>query len=663
MALLVRPGIEPLCRHAVGRLGRAPKHRRPVLRTLAVNVKAQLDQAAGLAASGRDADAAATVQRVLDANPQEPNALRLAGLLAVRAGDVERGIASLRKAVAAAPRFFGAARDLSRAWQMHADGLFEAGRDEEARTAQQRAIEADPFFELMGRAARASSQGRDQEAEDSYRKILKADQDHVHALVGLANIAIDRNAPQDADRLLARAMAVSRHMSHVHRALARLAMSRSQVAEAESAALRATELNPEQAACWTTLGTVQAGGLKQSAAVASFERALAIDPGASRVRLSLGHVHKALGNTEASIAAYRDALRSDPALGEAWWSLADLKTYRFADHEADAMAKALHGSELGQRDRAAMHFALGKACEDRERDAEAFAHYRQGNDLRREMESFNADRFAAQCDRLRSAFATPRRRPRRLRWRGRPRPVFVVGLPRSGSTLVDQILSSHSRVQGTMELPHVLGYVREFERNAQGYPACIERLSPDQLRALGDRYLEETRPYRGDAPVFVDKMPNNFLHLGLIAKMLPEALFVDSRRHPMACCFSIYKQNFARGQVFGYGLDTLAVYYRGYVRLMRHWQKVLPGRVHRVIYERLVDDTEGETRRLLRHCGLPFEAGCLRFYESDRVVRTASAEQVRQPIYQSAKAHWQRFENELGPLADALGDVLGSWDK
>ena len=621
-----------------------------------------LNHAAKLASAGRDTDAKTVVQRVLAANPEEPNALRLLGLLHVRAGDYRAGIGRLQRALAVAPRSVDVGRDLVRAWQRHGDGLFEAGRADEAREAQRQAIACDPYFDIVRRAAQASAEGRARDAEAAYRDILKAYADHVHALVGLATVAIDRNAPDDAERLLARAMAVSPNMSHVHRALARLAMSRSRYDEAEASALRATTLNPEQAECWTTLGTVQAWGLKQAEAVESFERALAIDPKAARVRLSLGHVHKALGNAQASIDAYRGAVAANPALGEAWWSLADLKTYRFGEDEVKAMQATLDQADLTSRDRAATHFALGKAFEDRGAADTAFDHYDKGNDLRRRQEAFKAERFVAQCGRLREAFASVSRPARPTGSAPGPRPVFVVGLPRSGSTLVDQILSSHSRVQGTMELPHVLGYVRELERGPDGYPGCMARMTPEDLADLGKRYLVETAAYRADAPYFVDKMPNNFLHIGLIAAMLPQAIFVDSRRHPMACCFSIYKQNFARGQVFGYGLDTLAVYYRNYVDLMRHWQAVLPGRVHRVIYERLVDDTEGETRRLLAHCDLAFEPGCLRFFESDRVVRTASAEQVRQPIYRSAKSHWRQFEAQLAPLAEGLGDALSTWD-
>ena len=639
----------------------------------AVDVTAQLDHAAASLRAGHAARAKRAVQDVLAVQPGNPRARHLLGAVLARQGDFPNAIEHLQAAARTMPRQRAVAADLAAVWQRHADALFAEGRDDDARAAQREAISCDPFFPDIRAAIQAGAEGRGREAETGYRDVLKADPNHIHALVGLANIAIDRNAADDAERLLRRAMSVSANVSHVHRALARLAMSRSRFPEAEAAAQRAVELNRELAESWTTLGTVLAWGLKQAEAASAFERALAINPKQPRVHLSLGHVHKALGNSEASIRAYRDAAGADAGLGEAWWSLADLKTYRFTDSERNAMLTAQNRKDLFGRDRAALHFALGKAFEDRGEVDKAFDHYRRGNDLRASRESFNVERFEAQCDRLRRAFtattlAEKRGAPRRLgdasagaRQSGTPTPIFVIGLPRSGSTLVDQILSSHSRVQGTMELPHVLGYVRELERG-DGYPDAIKQMPPEDLRALGNRYLAETASHRGDAPHFVDKMPNNFLHVGLIACMLPQALFVDTRRHPLGCAFSIYKQNFARGQSFSYRLDTLAAYYMGYLQMMRHWQSVLPGRVHRVIYERMVDNTEAETRHLLAHCGLPFEESCLRFFETDRVVRTASAEQVRQPIYTTAKEHWQAFQPHLSPLESSLGDALQTWD-
>lgn len=640
-----------------------------------MNETADLDRAAAQLRAGNPGRAARLARRVLEGRPGHGRALHLLGAAQARQGDLRGAIASLRASLNGSPGSRAAAADLAAVWLRESDRLFAAGEDRRAREAQRHAVRADPFFSRMRDAIGAAAAGRPRDAETAYREILKQDPAHIHALVGLANIAIDRNAPDDAERLLQRAMAASPNMSHVHRALSRLAMARSLFAEAEAAARRAVDLDPDLAESWTSLGTVLAWGLRQADAAEAFSRALEIDPNQPRVLLSLGHVHKALGNSADSVRAYRASAAADPGLGEAWWSLADLKTYRFGDDEVGEMRSALGKPSLFGRDRAALHFALGKALEDRGEADDAFAHYRQGNDLRREHESFDVGRFEAQCRRLRATFSPGLlAAKRRDASAADPVPVFVVGLPRSGSTLVDQILSSHSRVRGTMELPHVLGYVRELERGSaatgsdpgaagDGYPGCVAAMAPERFEALGRRYLAETAAYRGDAPWFVDKMPNNFLHIGLIACMLPQAVFVDTRRHPLACAFSIYKQNFARGQAFGYGFDSLAAYYRNYVAMMAHWEEALPGRVHRVVYERMVDHTEGETRRLLRHCGLDFEPACLRFFETDRVVRTASAEQVRQPIYSDAKTHWRAFERHLEPLAEALGEVMETWER
>ena len=414
------------------------------------------------------------------------------------------------------------------------------------------------------------------------------------------------------------------------------------------------ELNPELADAWTTLGTVYAWGLKQRDAAEAFGKSLEIAPRQPRVLLSLGHVRKTLGETEASVRAYRDGLAMEPRLGEAWWSLADLKTQAFSDADVEAMQETMGDEGVPERERAALRFALGKAFEDRGDVEAAFEHYRTGNAIRHRHERFNVERFERQCDALRETFTAETLEARRAALVEGPIPIFVIGLPRSGSTLVDQILSSHSAVQGTMELPHILGYVRELDPRGAGRGGATRLACTRCPRSVSRTWAAATwtrpSPTTAARRTSWTRLPNNFMHVGLIARMLPDAVFVDTRRHPLGCCFSIYKQNFARGQTFGYDLGTLAAYYRNYVDVMAHWDAVLPGRVHRVVYERLVDDTESETRRLLAHCGLPFEEACLRFHETERVVRTASAEQVRQPIYRDAKTHWQAYEAHLGPL-------------
>ncbi len=331
------------------------------------------------------------------------------------------------------------------------------------------------------------------------------------------------------------------------------------------------------------------------------------------------------------------------------------------------MRAQLERSDLTQEDRFHFHFALGKAAEDAKEYADSFGHYATGNRLRQEAVPYDGDTITENVRRSRALFTPDFFAARRGAGSPAPDPIFIVGLPRSGSTLVEQILSSHSAIEGTMELPDVVGIVKELSgrhrrSEVSKYPEVLESLEPDALRELGERYLQQTRVQRKtDAPYFIDKLPNNWAHVGLIHLILPNAKIIDARRHPLSCCFSGFKQHFARGQNFTYSLADIGRYYADYVALMAHYDAVLPGRVHRVFYERMVDDTESEVRRLLDYCGLPFEDACLRFYENDRAVRTASSEQVRQPIFRDAVEHWRNYEPWLDPLKAALGPVLDAY--
>jgi hypothetical protein len=353
--------------------------------------------------------------------------------------------------------------------------------------------------------------------------------------------------------------------------------------------------------------------------------------------------------------------------GEAWWSLANLKTFRFEPGDLATMRALLGQEGLTEADRFHFHFAIGKALEDMGDWEGSFRHYEQGNRLRRALIRYEADENTTRKDRSKTLFSRKFFEERQNFGSPAADPVFIVGLPRSGSTLLEQILSSHSAVEGTMELPDVIAITRELgERKSRSqeskYPEVLATFGAGDLRALGERYLAQTRVQRKTAaPYFIDKMPNNFAHVGLIHLMLPNAKIIDARRHPLACCFSAFKQHFARGQHFTFDLVELGRYYRDYVELMAHFDEALPGRIHRVLYERMIDDTEPEVRRLLDYCGLPFEEGCLRFYENERAVRTASSEQVRQPIYREGVDHWRHFEPWLGPLKEALGPVLETY--
>ena len=438
-------------------------------------------------------------------------------------------------------------------------------------------------------------------------------------------------------------------------------IARGRLVEAEAAISEALALCPDVAAHWVALASVHSRLQRPQAALDAYRAAERLDPGVPLLHLSIGHVLKTLGRRAECERTYRECVEADPASGEAYWSLADLKTYRFDDAEIRAMQAAVRSGAGGAPNQSRLHFALGRAWEQRGAADRAFAHYATGNTLRYRKSPFDAEAFEAKCRRVIEAFDTSFVG----RWPGSgcadPDPIFIVGLPRSGSTLVEQILSSHPDIEGTMELPNVPMYIGDFERlagNGDAYPESAVASPATTFRRLGQRYLAETRPLRTGRPRFIDKLPNNFLHIGLIHAMLPNATIIDVRRNPMDSCFSCYKQNFAAGQRFTYDLATLGRYYRQYLELMDHWDRVLPGRVLHLSYEDLVRDPEPAVRRLLTHCGVPFDARCLDFHRNDRPVRTASSEQVRQPLYESGIGQYRAFERHLRPLRAALGPCL-----
>jgi hypothetical protein len=387
-------------------------------------------------------------------------------------------------------------------------------------------------------------------------------------------------------------------------------------------------------------------------------------PDDESVWMSYGHQFRIAGRLADAIAAYRRATELAPEFGEAWYALANLKTFRFTAEDIAAMQAQLARSELGNADRLHFEFALGKAFEDKKDYEASFAHYARGNALRRASVSYDESsttQFVERCEALftpeffasRAGVGCPARDP-----------IFIIGLPRSGSTLLEQILASHSLVEGTRELPDVPGFALELgilgtNERPPSYPQSLSALSSADLTALGERYLAQTRPHRIQGRrYFIDKMPNNFLHIGLVQLILPNARIVDARRSPLGCCFANFKQHFQSGVWFSYSLRDVSHYYRDYVRLMAHFDAVLPGRVHRVVYENLVTDFDSEVRRLLDYCGLPFEEQCLRFYETRRSIQTVSSEQVRTPLYGDGVDQWRHYEPWLGELKEALGDLV-----
>ncbi|HSR65943.1 MAG TPA: sulfotransferase [Xanthomonadaceae bacterium] len=583
-----------------------------------------------------DVDGAlAILQPLAQQHPQWARVQLDLGLALGRARRGAEALAALQRAVALDPKLPGA-------WRALGDHLAGAGDTAGADAAYAAHVRHSPADPALLAAAHALAEGRIPEAEAQLRALL-------------------RRAPTDvaAIRMLAEVAARQQHALVLNRG------NRHAEALAEVEALLAIEpANPG----YRNLKAVILGRIGDyPRAIALYDQLLAEYPAHAQLSMSYGHALKTAGDTPRAVEAYRRSIALDPACGEAYWSLANLKTFRFDDDDVAAMRAQLARADLADDARLHFEFALGKAGEDAGEHAQSFAHYARGNALRRAQLPYDADDNHARVERARRTY-TRDFLAARAGWGAQARdPIFIVGLPRAGSTLLEQILSSHSQVEGTMELPEVIALTRELRRaggvpQSTSYHDVLAGLDAAAVRGLGERYLERTRIQRhGGAPLFIDKMPNNFAHVGLIHLALPNARIIDARRHPLACCFSAFKQHFARGQAFSYGLADLGRYYRDYVALMAHFDAVLPGRVHRVTYERLVEDTEAEVRRLLGYCGLPFEDACLRFHENPRAVRTASSEQVRRPIYRDGVDHWRRFEPWLAPLKEALGPVLDAY--
>ena len=584
----------------------------------------------------------------------------LLGLAQGRLGRGEDAVRTLRRAVDIEPA-------LPRAWLALGDHLAAAGDARAAETAYANHLRYSSRDPRLLAAGTALVENRIPEAEALLRAHLRQLPTDVAAIRMLAEVAARLGRHEDAENLLARCIELAPGFREARQNYA-LVLHRGNQPEralAEIETLLATDpANPG----YRNLKAVILSGVGEYAqAIALFGQLAAEYPNHGKLWLSYGHTLKTAGKQADSIAAYRRSLALDPSFGEAWWSLANLKTVRFDDADIATMRAQLARTDLDDANRYHLDFALGKALEDRAEYAASFGHYAAGNALRRKSAPYSADVTTSRLQRAREIF-TRGFFAERAGWGVPDRdPIFVVGLPRSGSTLIEQILASHSQVEGTMELPELISISRALKREggndpAQTYYDQLATLDAAAVRALGERYLERTRIQRKTGlPFFVDKMPNNFLHAGLIHLALPNARIVDARRHPLGCCLSAFKQHFARGQNFTYDLADVGRYYRDYVGLMAHFDRVLPGRVHRVIYEEMVDDTEREVRRLLDYCGLPFEDGCLRFFENERPVRTASSEQVRQPIYKSGVDQWRHYDVFLDPLRDALGPVLDAY--
>ncbi len=555
-----------------------------------------------------------------------------------------------------------------RAWLALGDTLHLLGDSAGADNAYARHIQASVNEPRLMEAAAMLCEGRLAIAERMLRAYLKERPTDVSAIRMLAETGTRLGRYDDAGKLLARCVELAPGFVAARHNYATVLYRQGKSAEAIAQIEILLKSDPRNANYRNLMAASLARLGEHEPAIAMYEDILRSTPSHPKTWMSYGHTLRAVGRQQDCIAAYRKSISLAPNLGESYWSLANLKTVRFERKEIAAMeAQLARTTGLSDEDRYHLHFALGKALEDEKNYEASFRHYDEGNRLRRESLEYDADDFTDKVERAKNLFTRTFFESRKDWGHPSAEPIFIVGLPRSGSTLIEQILASHSQVEGTMELPDIISIALQMDgkkRNNEpsAYPEILKTLDAPSLHGLGEKYLSGTKLQRRlKRPYFVDKMPNNFLHAGLIQLILPNAKIIDARRHPMAACFSGFKQHFARGQGFSYSLTDIGRYYLDYISLMEHFDRELPGRIHRVLYERMVDDPEREVRRLLDYCGLPFEENCLRFYENERSVRTASSEQVRQPIFRDGLEQWRNYEQWLAPLKGILAPVLAAY--
>ena len=502
-------------------------------------------------------------------------------------------------------------------------------------------------------------QGKLLKAEQICRHFLQQNKRHIEGMCLLAEIGIELKIYDDAEFLLSSALELAPENIYARSQYLNLLLRLGKYKVAEQQVEILLIEQPENLSFKVAKANALTGLGKIAQAITLFEQAIAQDGNTAGFHLQLGHALKAKGEIAKAVAAYQKAYQLTPSYGDAFWSLANTKTYRFSDDEIAQMQVQQAAQDLAITDKVQLHFAIGKAFEDRCDYDQAFQSYQQGNDLQHAHNGFDINNIEQQVEEQIKFCTAELFQSRGQLGLNASDAIFIVGLPRAGSTLLEQILASHSQVDGTMELHNVLGLAsrlrgRKPSNQANQYPKNLAEIKAEYFQRFGQQFIDETRVYREDAPFFIDKMPNNFLHIGLIRLMLPNAKIIDARRAPMACCFSGFKQLFAEGQDFSYNLEDIGRYYQAYLKLMAHWQSVLPDFILTVNHEDVVDDLETQVRRILDFCGLEFEKSCLDFHKTQRNIKTPSSEQVRQPIYKSATEQWRYFEQHLTPLKKVL---------
>ncbi len=648
-----------------------------------VSIETAYNNAADLLKKGEFNLAEQQLLEILKKFPDDPNALRLSGVSSLDQKKPEIALIPLQKAIKIAPDFLQAHENLAAAWtdlgdlkkaeiclkkcleidpsnftnwKSLGDVLSDQGKEQEADKAYKNAISTDNKYLELQKAMNQVQKGNLGEAEKIYRNILSDDPSNVDALRLLALLASRAGSIDQAINMLENCTKIAPDYALAWENLAKMYRQKDDpdsLLKALYCFEQATILRPDWAEGWAGLGTMQTRSSQHLEGIESYKKSIKLKENQPRVHLSLGHVYKTTGDQEESIRSYNEAIKFDQNFGEAYWSLANLKTYRFQKEEISSMEKRIDSLEVSEREKVHFLFSLGKALEDMGNYDKSFEYYKRGNDLNRGRTTYDPKAIEALSERLKLFFTKDRLDGYKDSGHGSNAPIFVVGLPRSGSTLIEQILASHSKIEGTMELPNIMNIARKLGNSSKdrtAYPEIIDTLKISDLNDLGQSFIKDTQFLRTGKSHFIDKMPNNFSHIGLINLILPNAKIIDARRNPMDTCFSCFKQLFARGQAFTYDLSEIARYYVNYIKLMDHWDKVLPGYVHRVQHEDLINDQEGITRDLIDFCELDFETSTLEFYKNKRAVKTASSEQVRQPINSKGLNQWKNYDIHLNDL-------------
>lgn len=603
---------------------------------------------------GRVADALKTLATLENCHPQF-------GRLFQERGHCYRTVGETAAAVIAYEQAVDLNSALTASWRALSDLYESLGRMAEAQKARREYLRLRSTAQDVVHASGRLIEGDVLGAERLLRRHLRTHVTDVEAMRLLAQVGVKLDVLDDAEFLLESVLALSAEDIEARYEYALVLLRRHKYMRALEAVQQLLQIDPQNRAFRTIHANARVGLGDHEAALRIFAELGGETPENAEILLSTGHSLKTLGRQMEAIQSYRAAAAARPRFGDAYWSLANLKTYRFEEEEVEQMLAYEADSAVSEIDRYHLCFALGKAFEDRADYARSFEYYARGNALKSRETRYDADAFQRSVQQQ-IACCSGELLSKGPRGCASAAPIFIVGLPRAGSTLLEQILASHSLVEGTSELSEIPRLVQRLcgreERNQESrYPGMLRELTCDQLKKFGEAYIAETKAYREGKPFFIDKMPNNFRHLGLIRMILPRAKIIDARREAMACCFSNFKQLFAAGQEFTYSLRDIGRYYRSYAELMRHWDCVLPGGILRVQYEELVEDLEGNVRRILEFCGLEFEPQCLDFHNTMRSVRTASSEQVRRPIFREGIDQWRHYEPWLGPLQEALGET------